>query len=197
VFVPKEGVETRVIAGLQRLMDRCTDPKGATRRVNEKLRRLWEETTGCDPLAAKRVEEVERKIGNIWQAIEDGLADTATANARLAALQAGKEELEAAAAVVGEPPQIDVEAAMAYRRDAEKVLSTGSPAEQKRILRTWVSEVKLAPERLEVKWTYRLPEPVVSSLVAGACFSPIHNVLATALAGGWVLPRMGRRLRVA
>jgi hypothetical protein len=177
VFVPKEGVEARVIAGLQRLMGTCSDPKGATRRVNEKLRRLWEETTGCDPLAAKRLGEVERKIGNIWQAIEDGLADTATANARLAALQAEKEKVEAAAAISGEPLQIDVEAAMAYRRETEKVLDTGSPAERKRILRTWVSGVKLAPERLEVTWTYRLPEPVVNSLVAGAGFEPATSGL--------------------
>ena len=40
----------------------------------------------------------------------------------------------------------------------------------KRVVRTCVQEMKLAPESLEVEITYRLPEPVMNGLVAGACF---------------------------
>jgi hypothetical protein len=40
--------------------------------------------------------------------------------------------------------------------------------EKKQLLRKWVAEMKLAPERLEVEITYRLPEPVMNTKVAGA-----------------------------
>ena len=172
VYVPKELVEAQVVAGLHDLMGLCADPKGLTRQVNEELRRLWETSTGHDPHAAKQLADVERKIGNVWKAIEDGLTDTGTANARLAALQAEREKLSESAAVSGEPPQIDVEAALAYRRQTEKALAQGTPAEQKQVVRAWVSDMKLAPERLEVAWTYRIPEPVMHSVVAGAVFVP-------------------------
>jgi hypothetical protein len=174
VYVPKEEVETHVVTGLQDLMGLCADPKGLTRQVNEELRRLWEDSTGFDPHAATRIGEIDRKIANIWQAIEDGLVDTATANARLAALRTERETLQEAAVTSGEPPRIDLETAMAYRRQTEKVLAQGSPAEQKQVLRTWVAEMKLAPERLEVEWTYRIPDTVMHSLVAGAGFAKAH-----------------------
>ncbi len=59
---------------------------------------------------------------------------------------------------------------MAYRRRAERTLVHGQPEEKKQILRMWVAEMKLAPERLQVDWTYRIPEPVMHSVVAGAGF---------------------------
>jgi len=66
----------------------------------------------------------------------------------------------------------DRETALAYRRQTEKVLAQGSPSERKQILRTWVADMKLAPECLEVEVTYRIPEPIVNSVVAGAGFVP-------------------------
>jgi len=74
--------------------------------------------------------------------------------------------------VVGESPQIDIRAASEYRRRTEKVLKQGGVAEQKRLLRTWVSEVTLAPEQQQVEMTYRIPEPIMNGLVAGAGFGP-------------------------
>jgi hypothetical protein len=96
--------------------------------------------------------------------------DTDRAYARLDALAKDREKLLGSSLDVGEPPQIDVKAAVAYRRQTEKVLAQGGPTEQKQIIRTWVSEMKLAPERLEVEVTYRIPEPIVNSVVAGAGF---------------------------
>lgn len=37
----------------------------------------------------------------------------------------------------------------------------GQPLEKKELIRAWVEETRLAPERLEVEITYRVPEPVV------------------------------------
>lgn len=46
---------------------------------------------------------------------------------------------------------------------------SGHAAERKRLLRAWVNEMRLEPESLEVKISYRLPESVVKGVVAGAC----------------------------
>lgn len=49
------------------------------------------------------------------------------------------------------------------------------------------------PERLEVEMTYRIPEPAMHSVVAGACYAAMHNALAAVLVMRWRLPRNGRR----
>ncbi len=159
-----------MVSGLRELIGLCTDPNGFVREVNAELRALWEASNGYDPHAAGHLKDLERKIANIWQAIEDGITDTATANSRLATLQAEREKLRSAVTVSGERPQIDTETALSHRRQIEKTLAEGSPTEQKEVLRPWPGDIKLAPERLEVEWTYRIPEPVMHSAVAGARF---------------------------
>ena len=54
------------------------------------------------------------------------------------------------------------------RRKTDKLLAQGRPAEKKQLLRTWVHGIKVAPERLEVEITYRIPEPLMDCMVAGA-----------------------------
>jgi len=112
----------------------------------------------------------------------------------LAVLQAEREKLRGAAVVSGEAPQIDVQAAVAYRRQTEKALAQGTPAEQKQVLRAWVAEMKLAPERLEVGWTYCIPEPVMHSLVAGARSAALEKLRTRRWV--WQLPfeALGRAL---
>ncbi len=177
VYVPKEQIEAQIVSGLRELIGLCTDPKGFVREVNAELRAMWEESSGHDPHAVSRLKDVERKIANLWQAIEDGIADTATANSRLTTLQAEREKLQSAVSVTGEPPRIDAEMALTYRRQLEKTLAEGTPAEKKQVLRAWVGDIKLAPERLEVEWTYQIPEPVMHSVVAGAGFEPATSGL--------------------
>jgi hypothetical protein len=179
--VPQEQVESEVIAGLASLLNACADVKGFTHSVNEELRRIWEESVGCDPAAPKKLKEIDAKIANIRKAIEDGLADAAWANARLPELLAERERIQATPPLnalntlnaqyrLGDtPPRIDPETVRAYRRDTEKILAHGDPTEQKRILRAWVDDIKLAPEALSVETTYRIPEPIQHSVVAGAC----------------------------
>ena len=72
---------------------------------------------------------------------------------------------------------MDTAAALAYLKRVEKVLANGEPEEKKQVLRTCVGEMKLAPERLEVEITYRVPEPVMHSVVAGAGFEPATSGL--------------------
>ena len=89
---------------------------------------------------------------------------------RLRELTQKQDELAGKVAVQTQPPRIDIKTAMAYRRKLETLFKHGSPADKKRLLRTWVEEIRLAPERLEVEITYRVPEPVMNSVVAGAGF---------------------------
>ena len=177
VYVPQDGVEAEVAEGVSNLLGICANPKGFLNEVNAELRRMWEEQSGHDPHAAARVQAIDAKIENIRRAIEDGLSDAAWANTRLNALVQERESLLGKSVVTGEPPRIDVQTASEYRRHTEKVLSQGQPAERKRLLRTWVSEVKLAPEQQQVEMTYRIPEPIMNGVVAGAGFEPATSGL--------------------
>ena len=158
--------------GLRDLMGVCLDPKGFTREVNRELRRIWEASTGSDPRAKEKSAEVDRKIGNIRRSIEDGMPDPTWAYARMRELLEEKHRLEAASAITENPPQIDTEAALAYRRQTERVLANADSSQRKLILRSWVDQIQLAPESLEVEVNYRIPEPVVNSMGAGVGFEP-------------------------
>jgi len=76
----------------------------------------------------------------------------------------------------------------------EGLLAKGSPAERKQVLRAWVAEMKLAPEALEVAWTYRISEPVMHSVVAGAGFAGLEKTRTRRWV--WALPfeALGRAL---
>ncbi|MFB3881108.1 MAG: hypothetical protein ACE149_07585 [Armatimonadota bacterium] len=52
------------------------------------------------------------------------------------------------------------------------MLTKRTAAEQKRLLRTWVSEVRLAPEQQQIEITCRIPEPIMNGMVAEAGFVP-------------------------
>ena len=177
VYVPQEGIETDVAEGVRDLLGICAGPKGFLTEVNAELRRIWEQQTGHDPRAASRVEAIDGKIENIRRAIEDGLSDAAWANRRLKALLQERESLLDKAVVGGEAPQIDLRAASEYRRRMEKTLRQGEMVERKRLLRTWVSEIKLAPEQQQVEMTFRIPEPIMNGVVAGAGFEPATSGL--------------------
>jgi site-specific DNA recombinase len=173
VYVPRRAVEAEVCKGLANLLDLCADPEAFTREVNIELRRLWRESTGCVDQAtvSTKTGAVEAKIANIRRAVEDGFADASWANARLRELIAEREVLSASL-LVSEPPQLDAETVMAYRRRTQQVMASGHPAERKRVVRTWVQAIKLEPQDLEVKISYRLPEVVMKGVVAGAGFEP-------------------------
>ncbi len=151
----------------------CTDPEGLTRQVNVELCRLWQNSTGhSDSMtASKELERVEAKVANIRRAVGEGLGDAPWANSRLRELCAERDALTATLNVPG-PPQVDSETVMTYRCQAEKLMKWGQPAERKRLLRTWVQDVKLDPETLAVKISYRLPVAVMKGVVAGAGFEP-------------------------
>ena len=165
-------VEGEVFKGLEGLLRVCADGKGFVREVNSELRRIWEQSHGYDPNASRRLSEIDGKITNIRQSIEDGLADTAWANARLRELVKEQQSLSASATVQENAPQIDLQTAMVHRADAARVIAQGTNAEKKRLLAAWIDKIELAPESLEVEIRYKIPEPVVDRVGAGEGFEP-------------------------
>ncbi len=172
VYVPQGLLEEEVIKGIGELQNRCIGSKSLVREVNEELKQIWEANQGYDLQAAQKLTAVDKKIANIRGSIEEGLTDTAWANGRLTELTRERNALASIAAPSGDAPQIDLQTALAYRKDTARLLAHGKPEERKQLVRTWVQEIKLAPERLEVEITYRLPEPVMNTKVAGARFVP-------------------------
>ena len=173
VYVKQHGMEKDVISGLEDVLEAFADEKGLVKKVNTELKRIWEKSHGCDPNAAKRLQEIDAKVTNIRQSIEDGLADTVWANSRIRELSDEREKVSAAAAVRQRMPQINAQAAAAFRRELAEVVSAGTNAQKKRMLGEWVREIKLAPDDLEVEISYKIPEPVVDSLGAGRGFEPL------------------------
>ena len=175
VYVPKDEIESTVVLGLRNVLSVCTDPKGMIRDVNDELRSIWEESHGIDPAVELHLSEAETKIANIRKAIEEGLADTAWANQRLRDLTSEREQFAGMLRTTQQPPQIDIESARAHGRLVDQVFAEGSPAEKKRVMRSWVAELKLAPESLAVNILYQIPEPVVVNMGAGACSVSMHQ----------------------
>ncbi len=173
VYVPRGAVEAEVCKGLNHVLSLCADPEGFTREVNIELRRLWTESTGrADANTARaQIEQIEAKISNIRRAVENGFADAAWADARLHELVAERNAITVTPDQ-SEAPQLDSKTVMAYRRQTEKVMASGDPAEKKHLLRTGIQNLTLEPKNLEVKIRYRLPEAVMKGLVAGAGFEP-------------------------
>ena len=172
VYVPQQEIEKEVFEGLEGLLRVCADGKGFVREVNAELRRIWEQSHGYDPNAGKRLQEIEGKITNIRQSVEDGLADTAWANSRLRELLEERDNLSSAVTVQQRVPQIDMQIAMAYRGNAMRVIAHGTNTEKKRLLSAWIDRIQLAPESLEVEIRYKIPEPVVDRMGAGEGFEP-------------------------
>ncbi len=177
VYVPQGDLESEVIAGLRGLLDVVVDPEGFTRQVNAELRRIWEESSGYDPDAKRRLAETERKIENIRQSIEDGMPDTEWGYTRMQELMEEKRTLEEATVVRSQPPQIDVETALSYRKQIERLLAKSDPSEARQVLKTGGEGIELFRDTLEVEITYRIPEPVVNSSKTGPRSHCMHQWL--------------------
>ena len=158
--------------GLSNVFSVYTDPKGFTRKVNTELRRLFELSNGADRNAARKIADIDTKIANIRQSIEDGLADVRWTNERLNSLFAEREQLSGSVPKPLSPPQINIATALQYRRNAEKVLESAEMKDRKRLLRSCIDTITLNPTELDVEIRYRIPEGIMNSEIAGGGFEP-------------------------
>ena len=178
VYVPVAFIEREVLRELKDVLAYCADPKGFAELVNAELAKLEPDPSPESVDRAKELASIDAKICRVRAAIEDGLEDVEWANGRLRELSAERARLSAAypraATAKGKPVRHRVTAkeAVEMRRDIERLFQFGTIAEKKELLRIWIAEMKLAPERREVMLTFRAPEPVMQEVVAGAGFEP-------------------------
>ena len=186
-----------VLSGLKGLLQNIIRPNGLTAKVNAELRRIWEESTGHDPQAMKKLAEIERRIENLMAALEEGLMATDLANTRLRCLLEEKARLTSSQPTHSSPPQIDTATVSPYLSRIERVLAKGQVLEVKKLLKTCVEEIVLEPEECQVTINYTTPKmssPELSlSMVAGARYTAIHEKLSNWSVEYWPLPTKGRR----
>ncbi|MCX6645004.1 MAG: hypothetical protein NTY09_01390 [bacterium] len=60
---------------------------------------------------------------------------------------------------------------------AREVRTKGGISELKMMVKQSVYEIKLAPEARQVKLTYRLPEPILITQLAGAVYQTFNELL--------------------
>ena len=160
VYVPQREIESEVMAGLTSLLDVCADTSGFTRKVNEELRRIWQDSTGYDPAIPHKLKDIDAKIANIRKAVENGMPDEEWGYSRMRELMAEREALSEQVTLGGEAPQIDVRTALAYRVQADKIMAAGTYAEKKRLIRSCVDRITIAPDTLEVEIQFKVPEAI-------------------------------------
>jgi len=155
------------------------------------LRRIWEQETGYDPNAQKRINDLDRRIGNVQKAIEDGLHDASWANTRIRELSEERELLSASITHKPSAPiQVDSEKALEYRKKLDHVLEYGKPEERKKYIQAWIKSASLLPEQREIEIQYRVPESIVNGEDTGTP-ARIHKysppLPCAARLGGWTI----------
>lgn len=93
------------------------------------------------------------------------------------------------------PPKVDIDTVSKYLKDLQRVLKAGQPENLKKLIRLCVQKIRMAPEDQEVTITYRVPEPFVNNLVAGARYSPLWQHLGSKIVKTWIPPQKGRHPR--
>ena len=77
-------------------------------------------------------------------------------------------------------------------RDIQRVLKAGQPENLKKLVRLCVQKIQMAPEDREVTITYRVPEPFVNKLVAGARYLQVRERIEHLFLREWTPSRKGR-----
>jgi hypothetical protein len=97
---------------------------------------LWEAEGGATAREAeRRAAEIERKIANIRQAVEDGIDDAGWANGRLAELREERAKFERQArALRAEPPTIDAGPLQSYAARLPRLLAVATADEKRRLV---------------------------------------------------------------
>ena len=150
---------------------------------------------GSDVGVRKELEEVDGKIGNLRQAVENGLDDVGWANARLRELTVRREELHQSLAAVSAPampPQLDVDTVGAYLKRFRE------------LVRRFVDSITLNPSEPgpdkanepvahEITVNFKaMPAQFVKGMGAGALSVAIYTALAAWLVRRYRLSRNGR-----
>ena len=64
-----------------------------------------------------------------------------------------------------------------FLMEFRKAKTEGGKVELKQFLKQAISKIRLAPVARQVNITYRLPEPIMITPLAGALFNVIHMIM--------------------
>ena len=138
------------------------------------------------------LEDVKRRMGRIWQAIETTDLDMADASDRMKEHRDRKEKLEAAAeearAILTERGKglDDVETIAAYAQDMSEFLKKSELTERRAFIETFVKEIEVMPDNALLRYTVPIPDE--SAIHGGKVEEMALNgsVLSTVKIGGLV-----------
>ena len=164
LYLNEADTNQRVLTGLFDLMDRCADQEGFARRFNAQVAQRWQDASGYDPHAERKMREIDQKIARLRQAVEDGLQeDMAWVNQRIRELKAEQAQLASGQTLTGAPPQIDIAVAKEYQKRAREAMLQGEHSAQvKRMIRTWVKSILVNPDERVVEIAYQVPVGVIT-----------------------------------
>ncbi len=166
-----QDAEGFVTQGLQELLEQCADGTGFARIFNEEIQQAWAEHHGYNPMAARRLQEIDGTIKRIHKMITvSDLTDEdlLTFNTQLRKLRAEKESLLAQPATLKEPPRLDANAAQKLLKHMAMVFQHGDAETKREMLRECVDTVTINHEELRVHVTYRMPATILSATDPGA-----------------------------
>jgi site-specific DNA recombinase len=200
LVIGRQEAEERVLAGLK---DRMMAPELVVvfiEEFNAELRRIAKASEGALDVAGRALADVERKIGGIVKAIEDG-AYNPTLKARLGALENEKVQAQARLAGVRPAPVVRLHPNLPalYRSKVEKLAEAlndrATTVEASEIMRSLIDRIVLTPVGGELRaelygdfasiaalsegapFTNKNPgsvvEPGLLSVVAGRGFEPL------------------------
>ena len=164
--------------------------------ITDLVRAVDEEMDGIASEQRKRLktiddelEEVKRRLGAIWNAIETSDIDIADASDRIKEHRERKERLEGAAAdaraILSERRAYldDVDTIAAYARDMKDFLQESELTERRAFIESFVKEIKVIPGDALIRYTVPMPD---DSFLAGRAYEKITldaSVLSTVHVG--------------
>ncbi|MCL5102963.1 MAG: hypothetical protein M1133_02450 [Armatimonadetes bacterium] len=143
-------------------------------------------SVGYNPMSQKQLKDIDAKIANIRKAVEEGLPDHDWAISRMRELMTEREALAQHVEVTAKPPQIDVTTALAYRSNADKIMDMGTNAEKRRLIRSCVDKITIAPDTLEVEIQFKVTEAIGACSGSGGPLQLVKRKLELGLAGSCI-----------
>ena len=178
VYVPVRLVESQIVGDIRGIISKLSNPKGFTRKVNAELKRMWESQSGYNPDAEKQIRDLDRRIGNVNKAIEEGLQDAAWANRRTSELKSERDKLSSQSLTFTKPLQVDVDLAMKHRDNLDHTLQHAKPEERKKYVQSFLSEVRLFPDIRKLHIRYRIPCAIMNNYSMDSFVRSIADSLA-------------------
>ncbi len=186
VFVDKQLIEDTIMESVASRFDEWSDPARFAKLVNDAVSDLAQRDTTGAAENARRIEEIEAKIGNVRQAIEGGLSDVQWANTRLRDLALERDEFLSKSSPVGDvlgSIRLDQKSILAFR-ERFSTLVEGAPNQERRdLVRCFVDGMEIRPSAKEDKQNEpaaheividfkTMPTQFVKGLGAGVGFEP-------------------------